>query len=326
MLTFQRRSDQTTAAAKTWLTAVKEPFFAWVHYWDPHDLLVRPPPEVLERFLEPREATGSPSYRDAYDAEVYYVDQQLGELLSMLASDGRLDRTIVAVVADHGEGLGDHGWRGHRLLYQEHVRVPLVLHLPEQLPKHLIGAQRPLPTSIPDLVRTIDLFPTVIEALGLSPPGNIEGQSLLPLLRAESEPPRLAYADQLNLWDANARIVELRPEDDLLHCMMDQRFKLIYKPLHPERIELYDLESDPGEERNLYASDHPEAQRLLRHLLAREPFVLEGPGAVRDTRFDLAEPAEIPASALEALKVLGYIDGTTDGSADGAPHDGSGDG
>jgi len=214
---YQRRSDETTDAALAWLEEVEEPFFLWIHYWDPHDQKLVPPQDVIERFK------GNPE-TGLYDAEIAYVDAQFGRLIDALKADGRHDRTLFAVTADHGQGLGDHDWYAHRLLYQEHIRLPLVLRDPAQ-PRGVV---------VDDLVRSVDLFPTVLELLGVEAPEPVEGRSLLPLWRGEDEAPRQAYADQLNLWDSNATMLKRRPDADLLHVWMDRRWKLIFRPLRPD--------------------------------------------------------------------------------------------
>jgi arylsulfatase A-like enzyme len=226
--------------------------------------------------------------QDVYDAEVAYVDAQFGRLVDTLHADGRLDRTLLAVTADHGQGLGDHGWWNHRLLYQEHIRLPLVLRFPGE----------PAGAVVDELVRSVDLYPTLLEAAGVHAPASVEGRSLLPLWRGEPDAPRSAYADQLNLWDTNAVMLEKRPDDDLLHVWMDREWKLIHRPTAPERSELYHLTEDPGELVNVYA-DHPEvAARMLVQLEALGAFRAEGFGDV-----------EAGDARTEALNALGYLGG-----------------
>jgi arylsulfatase A-like enzyme len=154
----QRRSDDTTDSAIRWLGQTDRPFFAWVHYWDPHDPDKVPPDEIVARFRTPNM---SPQQRRValYDAEVFYMDSQFGRLIQTLKDIGVYDNTVIVVVADHGQGLADgkarHGWWRHRLLYQEQIRVPLLVRLP--------GG--PTGRTVAELVRTIDIYPTVLEAL-----------------------------------------------------------------------------------------------------------------------------------------------------------------
>jgi hypothetical protein len=108
--------------------------------------------------------------------------------------------------------------------------------------------------------------------------------------------PRLAYADQLNLYDLNAAVVRRRPQDDLVYCAMDGAWKLIHRPRQPQRSELYDLAGDPRERHNLYDPDHHQARRLLRFL--------EESGGFVDRPFGEAGETE----ALKRLRSLGYVD------------------
>ncbi len=293
----QRRSDETTEVALEWVSEVREPFFLWIHYWDPHDWKVRPPEEIQRKFGVrelPEERTARDEnvrfHREAdqrhalYDAELHYVDSQFGRLVAELRSLGRYDDTIFVVVSDHGEGLGDHGWRGHRILYQEQIRVPLIIRLP--------GG--PAGRAVSTLARTIDIVPTVLDWLELDVPP-MEGRTLVPLMEGEPGDPRIAYADQINLFDKADRTVSRRPADDLLYSATDGEWKLIYRPLHPELNELYNLTDDPGETRNLHAAGNPEARRLMRFLERSGGFVDQPFGESTDT------------DARERLEALGYI-------------------
>jgi len=292
--TNQRRSDETTGAALAWLRRVKRPFFLWAHYWDPHDDVLVPPGDVLSRFpatdSRPRAAD-----RALYDAEIFYMDRQLGRMIQFLKDTGEYDNTLFVVVADHGQGLGDHGWWHHRILYQEQIRVPLIVRLPQH-----DGAPR-----IADCVRTIDIVPTVLDALGQKAVVKLEGASLLPLMAGQAAPQRLAYADALNLYDLNARLIEHRPQDDLVYCATDGRWKLVHRPRHPDRHELFDLRLDPGERLNLYSPTHPEARRLKAALDRWDGYVDEG--------FEQGYDAEV----IDALRSLGYIDAAEPDDVDG---------
>jgi len=281
----QRRSDETTDQVIRWLGEERSPFFLWVHYWDPHDVFVTPPQEVAALFLAGTE--GQTERKLAlYDAEVFYMDSQFGRLIETLKERGLWKNTAVVVVADHGEGLDDHGWWNHRILYQEQIRVPLLIRFP--------GA--PEGVRVTDLVRTIDIVPTLLDALGLKPPAPVEGRSLLPLMTGSPEPPRIAYADQLNLYDLNAAMLARRPLDDLLYCAMDGTWKLVYRPTHPEQSELYHLAEDPRELENLYSDGHAEVARLREELDRFDGFV--------ESSFGEGVDAEV----LERLRSLGYVE------------------
>jgi len=305
MARFQRRSDETTDLALSWLKTSRSPFFLWVHYWDPHDDVLVPPAPLLPKNLRRVGTDGNPQpSRELYEAEVGYVDSQFARLLSALRASGELEHTLVVIVADHGEGLGDHGWDHHRILYQEQIRVPLIVRVP---------GVRQAPV-VPALVRTTDLFPTILDYLGVAPPRPVSGSSLRDLLEGRSAPPRLAYADQINGYDSAATMLDAHPQFDFLYCAMDRDWKLIYRPSRPDRSELYDLANDPSEQRNLFAARPEEARRLERELARHggwvsAPFAAPGPAAP-------ASPGA--ADARGALAALGYAGGA-EGSASGAP-------
>ena len=282
----QRRADETADRVLAWLPSAPEPFFLWIHFWDPHDRLLVPPEDVVARF-PPRPGLKRARDLALYDAELYFVDRQLGRVLDALEAQGLYDRTLILVVADHGQGLGDHGWWPHRILYQEQIRIPLVI-------KPVAGDRG---GTVSDLVRGVDLHPTVLELAGLEAPANLDGRSLRGLMEGRSEAPRTAYAELLAAFDANSGFHKLRPRDAVLHAFIEPPWKLILHPQSPEANELYDLESDPGELQNLYASQPVAARRLTERLRKLDPFVRKP-----------FEPGPTDTEAYERLKALGYIE------------------
>ena len=125
---------------------------------------------------------------------------------------------------------------------------------------------------------------------------NLEGQSLFPLVRGENAPSRTAYAEQLNALDLNAKMVAKRPQAAFLHVVMNDEWKLIHRPNFPD--ELYHIESDPHETRNLAGQGHAIEQELMTDLQKR-------PSALRQEPFAATDDGEAPD--MEALKALGYI-------------------
>jgi len=152
---------------------------------------------------------------------------------------------LIAIVGDHGQGMGDHGWWGHGILYQEQLRVPFILSLPG-----LGGGKR-----IHSLVRTTDLVPTVLEALGIHPPAGLTfaGESLLDLLDRDEGTTRFAYSESVNDLIAYQT---LPSNAESLYAVNDGRWKLIAhrKDGRYTRFELYDLVDDPKELANLSGS------------------------------------------------------------------------
>lgn len=293
---FQRRSDETTALVERSLRA-QEPFFLWLHYWDPHDFDKLPPAERLEPREKFFDESGEPLRPgiELYKEELKYQDEQIGRLFKWLKERKLDENTIVVITADHGQGLHEHGWAAHRLLYQEQVHVPLILVAPG-------ATQRPVVT---ELVRTIDVYPTVLDYLGLKAPKAVEGRSLRALIEGRADEKRIAFADQINGYDTNAGMAyrEDRKHDQFLYMALDWPHKLIYRPLHPEHSELYDLGADPDEARNLYATEPERATQLRRELAKARPWV-RGP-------FEKAGSAGQDEAARAALRDLGYVDGET---------------
>src|SRR5712692_398562 len=163
----QRRGDEVVDEALKWLGQEREqPFFAWVHLYDPHTPYEAPAPF---RAGYPATLTG------AYDAEIAWTDSLVWRLLESLASDGRLQRTLVVAVGDHGESLGEHGEQTHGFfIYDATVRIPLIV----------AGPGVPV-REVSDQVRIVDVMPTALALLGVAVPREVQGRSLTPLGRGE---------------------------------------------------------------------------------------------------------------------------------------------
>jgi arylsulfatase A-like enzyme len=296
-----RRSDSTMDIVLREVEAASEPFFLWIHLWDPHDQIHTPPerwlpkPEelyVMENGEFVLEANGKPKIKRPmtalYAAEIRYMDSQLGRLFAQLNQTGQWDNTITAVTSDHGQGLSDHGWAAHRILYQEQIRVPLIVRIPGVEQRKVVR----------DLVRTVDIAPTLLDFSGLDPLEEIGGRSLRPLIEGAADEPRITFAEQINGYDLNAHMVARRPKDDFTYCAMDVDWKLTWRPNHPADSELYHLAQDPKEANNLWAWDHEEAVRLKRELGGHAPWVIEP--------FPAAEGGADTDAIMQALSALGY--------------------
>jgi arylsulfatase A-like enzyme len=279
----QRRADVTTDEAIAWLEKNEKPFFLWLHYFDPHDGTLRPPKRFWQGWVKPSENRMQMA-RDLYDAEVAYMDLQLGRLFDFLKETGQYENTVICVTNDHGEGLGDHGWWAHRILYQEQIRMPLIVRIPG-------GPSRRV---VKDLVRSIDIMPTLLDSVGVDPPP-VEGKSLMGLIRGEKEPERLAYADALIRLDDNRPDHAKEVNNDLMYCVMNGKWKLIHRRFHPGASELYRIDEDPREQRNVI-DEYPEVrEKLFKYL--------EQPGIMIEELIPRAEDDEV----TRRLKALGYI-------------------
>lgn len=281
---LQRRADETVDRVLPAIDASTAPFCLWLHFWDPHDPYRVPPREYLPENLPLTEDMQLYESPELYRAEVRFMDAQLGRVLDHLRGRGQLDHTLVVVVADHGEGLGDHGWPYHHLLYQEQIRVPLLICVPG-----LSATPR-----VKSLVRTTDILPTVLDFLGVPAPRGVDGHSLRPCMTGAAGEPRIGFADAIIEYDLNSMIQLQRPLDDHLYCAMDAEWKLIYRPTRPQHSELYDLRTDPRETLNRLADQPQVVERLLRALAFADPWVVDPP-----------EPM-IDPEVTNALNQLGY--------------------
>ena len=265
----ERPASEVNAEAIAWLDGLSadEPYFLWVHYFEPH--LPYPPAESLPPSLRER----------PYDAEVAAADRALGDLLAHVEGLGRLDETLVVVTSDHGESLGEHGEATHSFFVYEGV-----LHVP------LLFVHPSLPAGAVLEARTsaVDVYPTALELLGLpgvhaTPPG----ASLAAALRGAELEARPVYFESLYplLNYGWAPLQGVRSGD----------LKFIRAP----RPELFDLANDPDELANLYAERPDDARRLAAELEA----VLD---ANQDAERGAAAKRSMSADERQILASLGY--------------------
>lgn len=218
---LERRGADVVQHAEQWLDKHRAgPRFVWVHLYDPHDPYEPPPP-----FSE--------KYKDhLYDGEIAYADSALGHFIATLKKAGAYDNAIIVVVGDHGEGLGEHGEETHGLfLYDSTLHVPLILKMPRAAQHGMV---------IDSQVRTTDILPTVLALTSIPAPEELNGASLLPVIKGESKSRDLFGETDYPLRWGWAPLRALRADN----------MKLIEAP----KPELYRLDSDPGELKNLYAS------------------------------------------------------------------------
>jgi arylsulfatase A-like enzyme len=216
--------------------------------------------------------------RDLYDGEIRYTDDQIGGFLERLRSLGLEDETLVVFLSDHGEQFLEHGAFMHNDVYQEVLRVPLILRFPGDAPEEGKGRR------VREIVRLIDVMPTLLEFVGLPVPDHAQGRSLLPLLRGAGDTPRAVFSQ----WRSK-RYESLRAGD----------WKYIRRPSEDE---LFNLAEDPMEQRNL-APAQPErgrrfATRIARLIAVSKRFRREIGGG---------KPAALDAATREVLETLGYL-------------------
>jgi choline-sulfatase len=258
---LERPAPETTKAAVAWLASAKAPWFLWVHYYDPH--YPYEPPREFAR----------PGARGPYDGEVAFADRAIGELLARAEVSAAGD-LLTVFAGDHGESLGEHGEGTHGFfVYDATVLVPLVVRGPRIAP----GA-----SAAP--ARLVDLAPTVLDLAGVPPLAGIDGVSLVPTLRGRGQTIPPAYVETYQPWLSYGWAP--------LKGLRQGSWKLIAAP----RPELYDLSSDPREEKNLFDVERDRARELeiARQQLESLPPV-GAPGKSAD------------AEAVAKLRSLGYV-------------------
>ena len=261
----QRRAGPSTDLALDWLNQTKSPYFLWLHYFDPHDPMLLPPGGFLRKHPVPTGTTNE-VLRTLYDIEIEYMDEHIGRVVDYLDSVGQLDNTVIVIVSDHGEGLGDHDWWSHGILYQEQIQAVFIVAAPG----------KPGGRKVDHLVSIIDIMPTTLELVGLDSEQmpEMDGHSIVPMLIGDtSEPLRTVYADAVNTLSAygDVALKSAGREEDILFCITDGRWKYIHHLKHEKNSELYDLKNDPGELNNLYASSQDHVKRLRKDLQTRRP-------------------------------------------------------
>jgi len=265
------RAEEVTRRALEWLhhNGLRKPFFLFVHYFDPHQ-----PYEAPEEF--------SARFADPYDAEIAYTDFHFGRLLAALDSLQLAGNTVVVVLSDHGEGLGDHGEQTHStFIYNSTARIPLAIRVP-WIPA-LAGTVEKTNVSL------VDVAATLAELCGIEPPQGHQGEPLLKETGVNPPPVhRPIYLECYYTYFAHGW--------SPLEAVVQNKWKYILAP----QVELYDLASDPGELHNLALSNPVLADSLAHRLaLLKQRLTPAGgvPGAWR---------AALETEEEQKLRALGY--------------------
>lgn len=280
----ERRAAQVNEAVIPWLEQRGDnPFFLWVHYFDPHQPF-EPPPPYDQLYAD-----------DLYNGEIAYTDSRLGHLLDQLRRMGELDRTLVVMTADHGEGLGEHNEITHAVLaYDSTLHVPLIIRPPG------FGAEDA--RVIEDRVGVVDIVPTILDLLDLDIPEELHGHSLKSMWAGEES--SAGFSDQ---FTPQYYAENLSPR--LTHGWGELR--VLYegdrKYIHGPRPELYDLSVDPGEMNDLAARDADEAQRMREALAA----------FIQNHAADQASVTQaLDPELVRRLQSLGYLHGSGEGGVE----------
>lgn len=262
-------------------------FFLYLHFMDLHQYV-----------YDDRSAVFGTSYSDIYDQSVNWTDRLIGLFLKRLDERGLLQRTVIAIASDHGEAFREHGFEGHaRNLYTEVTHVPLVISLPFRLEP---------PIRVTQTVSNADIWPTLLDLLGLPELPGANGRSLLPMVRAAGglEPggptdERPVYAQIARGWG------NPKAQAESIVSVTDQGKRLIVNLDKPKESEFYDRSADPGEHKNLLSEDGAQAAPLQSLL---DSYALDS------TPPWGAEPGEVKLDEmrLNQLRALGYVIGGDD--------------
>jgi arylsulfatase A-like enzyme len=274
--------DVTLPAIEFMRTYADQRFLLYLHYMDVHQYTYD---EESARFGN--------SYSDGYDNAIRWTDRNVAALLAQLDALELRDKTLVVIASDHGEEFLEHGNEGHaKALYRETTEVPLILGLPFRLEPGIV---------VPSVVQNVDIWPTILDLLGLPPLQGADGRSLVPLIEAaagmgDEAGAGLAFAQLDRRWG--------QPDEPSLPLLAvtEGRYRLIVPLNEGEsagKLELYDHGDDPNEQRNR-VEDLPEVKARLEAHLAE---YLGRPAASWGT------PLEVEIDDLEMgqLRALGYV-------------------
>ncbi len=269
---YERSATAVTDRAIAWLgnNDQSRPFFGWVHYFDPH--APRQPPEPFASRFAGR----------LYDGEISYMDSQIGRLLGALDLAGLRENTLIVVVADHGESLGEHDEATHaKLIYESTMHVPLIISYPK-----LIKAGH----VVDDVVVSIaDVMPTVLELTGVSHDAEFDGVSLL---AGRLDRGRMIYMETLAPY--------LDSGWSPLHGIRRHTDKYILAPTP----EYYDLRVDSGESVNLFVESAAGVVVARDLLVAELSSLMEGLPSLGATA---ATARKLDPDAQRQLESLGYV-------------------
>jgi choline-sulfatase len=263
----ERRAGDTIDRAIRWLDGQSgKPYFLWVHLYDPH-MPYQPPSPFRE------------AYKDRpYDGEIAYADRELGRLFEAVRKKSPADKTILAVLSDHGESLGEHGEYSHGVfLYDATLRIAFLMS----------GPGIPTGIRVKQQVRTIDFLPTILELMGGKAPAAVQGVGLTSAFAGHHPQSAVSYAETL-YPKINMGWAELRG-------IRTNHWKYVRAP----KRELYDLIQDPGETKNVVQAHAGDVQKFEAQLKA----------VIGGDRTEKVETSVVDARTLDQLKSLGYVSG-----------------
>lgn len=277
--------DATQAAFGFLDTYKNDRWFLYMHYMDVHQYLY---------------ADSSPSYGtrllDFYDSSIHWTDRNIGFLMDALRDHNLIDKTLVVIMSDHGEGFWEHGQEGHaRTLFKEVQHVPLLIIPPFKIPGGIV---------VEEQIANVDIWPTILDLLKQKPLSRADGKSLLPLIAnaggVAADPDELAaLRDRPVFSQLDLSWGKVDDPSDPLIAMVKGNYRAIVRPNREGQQWLYDHSVDPDEKHNL-AAEKPELYAELRAEIQ----------AFLDTKSDDAvatEEIELDNMRLHQLRALGYV-------------------
>lgn len=242
-LNLEKRAGEVLNEFQNWKsTSSKNPFFVWLHFYDPH-FPYAPPPPYSKTFAE-----------RPYDGEIAYTDEVIGKVIKLLDPN-----TLLIIASDHGESLGEHGENAHSyFIYDATLKVPLIFHWPGKIPaKQAVTPQ----------VRLIDLYPTILDLVSIQSQAKISGSSLKPMLGSQnfSDPGYASYCETFTPWlhFGWSRLIGVRMNG--------------WKYVDAPHAELFNLANDPHELSNVYAKDKKRADYLKKWLASNGALEVKPP-------------------------------------------------
>lgn len=219
--------------------AQRERFVLWTHLFEPHS-------SYMPHAEFPATLSGVQGLEEKYDYEIAFADQWIGKIFKTLEETKLAQDTTIVVFGDHGEAWGEHKVYFHgQNLTEEQLRVPLIIAIPGRKP--VVSDQE---------VGLIDVGPTLVDLIGVKPPANLHGRSLLPIIQGESLSPRPIFSE---LLPSTAT-----PDHEVV--MIDHGKKLVHK-VSGHRFELFDLETDPKQLKSV--AEDPGYQKTFAELKAK---------------------------------------------------------
>ena len=305
---FYRPAEDVTDTFVQWLDGNRPadaPFYAYLHYMDPHDPFMAPEAKgggFARRDMPHPGPSLDKAMEDAYIHEIEHMDEYMGKLLDLLKEKGLYDNALIVVTGDHGEEFHDHGgwWHG-QTLYDELIHVPYII----KLPGNLHGGTRN-----GDMARHIDLMPTILQLAGVSIPKAAAG---IPLFDAAGNPTNSTITESYahNELESNHGVAVRTRDMKLIY--MDEGTKY-YRNLPP--AELYNIETNPHEQWDQNLIDAPDSGEALRNLRGKleghyAAITAEESAEVSGNGAPAAEAATVEGPSgqqLEQLEALGYLE------------------